>query len=78
MPDVLTARQGKLQTLASCWGDVLASILEAGVSDGVCAGICVNEGCDYCTEVEPDCTDGWCEICRTNSVSSALVLAYMI
>jgi hypothetical protein len=33
-------------------------------------GICMNEGCDYTTNVEPDSRSGWCEECETNTVWS--------
>ena len=52
--------------------------LEECMMDSVVMGICVNDGCSYTTEVELDCYDGWCEMCRSQSVSSALVLAGVI
>jgi hypothetical protein len=42
--------------------------------DSVNPGICMNPGCDYTTTVEPDCHDGWCEFCETNTVKSATEL----
>ena len=44
-----------------------------GMRMGVPA-ICMNEGCDYCTDIEPDQDRGWCPECKTNSVCSALIL----
>lgn len=38
--------------------------------ESVVPGICMNAGCEYTTHVEPDCTKGWCEECRTQSVQS--------
>lgn len=38
---------------------------------GIPNGICMEPGCDYTTEVEPDCEDGWCEVCQTNTVKAA-------
>lgn len=46
--------------------------------DSVADGICINDGCDYSTQVEPDCDNGWCEHCQTNTVQSILVLMGMI
>jgi hypothetical protein len=40
--------------------------------------ICVTDGCDYTCEMEPDQDRGWCEVCSTNTVKSALVLAGLI
>ena len=44
-----------------------------GMRAGVPA-ICTNKGCDYCTDMEPDQNHGWCPECKTNTVSSALIL----
>lgn len=54
--------------------DFLAELM----TDSICPGICVNPGCDYTCEVEPDCTNGYCEECGTQSIQSALVLAGII
>jgi len=37
-------------------------------------GICMNPNCDYCIDVEPDQDEGWCELCRTNTVKSFYIL----
>jgi hypothetical protein len=69
----------KLQTLCEIEG--FADELELGeafVADSVCPGICMNPGCDYTTEVEPDQTRGWCEICGTNTVKSGFILMGII
>ena len=42
--------------------------------DSVSPGICMTEGCGYTTTVEPDCNDGWCEECETQTVKSAVEL----
>ena len=36
--------------------------------------ICMNEDCDYTTDMEPDQDRGRCPECETNTVKSALVL----
>ena len=45
----------KLEQLVSDYGfeDAL-EMGESAIMDSVCPGICMNEGCDYSTEVEPD------------------------
>ena len=53
-------------------------LLEALIFDSVSPGICINPGCSYTTEIEPDQTAGYCERCGTQTVQSALVLAKMI
>ena len=68
----------KLQTLADIEGTDVNSMLEDAVFDSVCACICMNEGCDATYDYEPDCTEGWCDECQTNSVKSCLVLAGLI
>lgn len=65
----------KLQTLIEIEG--FESIEEFGERysfDSVIPGICMNDDCDYTTNVEPDCTNGWCEECRTCSVRSGIDL----
>ena len=69
----------KLETLMEIEGyeDEL-EMLEAATMDSVAPGICMNEDCDYTTYVEPDCTEGWCEVCETQTVQSCLILAGLI
>ena len=70
---------GKLKRLADDYGfkDVM-DMFEAATFDSVSPGICMNNGCSYSTEVEPDQERGWCEECGTNSVRSALILGGII
>ena len=69
----------KLDKLLDIEGyDNFGEMAAAVFSDSVSPGICMNDGCDYTTEVEPDQDRGWCEACSTNSVKSALVLAALI
>ena len=71
-----TAEQSKLNTLMDVEGfDNLEHLLEAALFDSVSPAICMNEGCDYTGEMEGDQTAGWCDVCDTNSMKSALVLA---
>lgn len=42
--------------------------------DSVQPGICTNKGCNYTTEVEPDCVFGWCPECGDGSVASIGIL----
>ena len=71
--------QAKLQKLLEIEGyDSLEELLEAVFSDSVSPAICMNEGCNYTSEMEPDQTEGWCEECQTNSMKAAPVLAGLI
>jgi hypothetical protein len=71
--------QTKLQNLIKIEGfKDDTSLFEAVVTDSVCPAICMNDGCDYTAEMEPDQDRGWCEVCGTNSMKSALVLARLI
>jgi len=66
----------KLERLMIDWGySDLMKFLEDIAFDSISPGICLNPGCDYSTEVEPDSDRGYCEICNTQSVKSALRLA---
>ena len=79
MTIVLSRDQQKLANLLDIEGyDNLEEMAEAVFSDSVSPGICVNEGCAYTTEVEPDQDRGWCDECRTNSMKAAPVLAGII
>lgn len=69
----------KLEQLSNDYGfEDIMDMLEAAMMDGVCPAICMNPGCNYTTDMEPDQSRGWCEECGTNSVKSALVLAGII
>lgn len=69
----------KLEKLAEIEGyaDVM-EMLEQATFDSVSPGICTRKGCDYTTEVEPDQDRGYCEVCGTQTVKSALMLAGII
>lgn len=69
----------KLDTLYSNWGvtDRMAA-LEHFMFDGLCPAICMNDGCDYTTDMEPDQDHGWCDDCGTNSMKSAMILEGVI
>ena len=56
----------------------ITAVAEAALSDSVSPAICMNEGCTYTCEMEPDQDRGWCDECHTNSMKSALVLAGLI
>ena len=75
----LTHKGAKLMRLCDLEGyKCLNDLLEASVVDSVCPSICMTEGCDYTTEMEPDQDAGYCEACGGNTVTSALVLAGLI
>ena len=70
----------KLEELVEIEGfekDTLA-FLQAFSHDSVCPAICMNPGCSYTSELEPDQTEGWCEECDTGSMKSGFVLAGVI
>jgi hypothetical protein len=72
-------RQLKLGQLVETEGyPNLEDLLRDATFDSVCPGICLSDGCDYTTEVEPDQDRGWCECCCDNTVASGLVLAAII
>jgi len=73
------SEQQKLRQLAESEGySSISAFLEACVTDSVCMGICMNDGCDYTTDVEPDQDAGYCEVCSTGTVKAGLVLAGLI
>ncbi len=75
-PSPADKRRIKLDRLVASEGyPNLEELLRDASFDSACPGICMNESCDYTTEVEPDQEKGWCEACGTNTVVSCLVLA---
>jgi len=67
-----STRLAKLQQLMNDEGFTnLDKFMNEVQLDSINTGICMNPGCDYITEVEPDCYNGWCEYCKTRSVMSA-------
>ena len=72
-------REAKLAKLIESEGyNTLEELAETIVSDSVSPAICVEQDCDYTTEMEPDQDAGYCEACGKNTVQSALVLAQII
>lgn len=52
-------------------------IVECGM-DSIVPGICMNVGCDNEKDVEPDCENGHCEKCGTDSIDSIHVMLGII
>jgi hypothetical protein len=76
---VLSNKATKLMKLCEAEGfDSLDDLLKISVADSVCPAICMTEGCDYTAEMEPDQTEGYCEACGGNTVTSVLILAGLI
>lgn len=66
----------KLKKLIEVEGyDDDAALIADAALGSVSPAICMNVGCDYTAEMEPDQDRGWCEACGSNSMKSALVLA---
>jgi hypothetical protein len=69
----------KLRKLVELEGyDDDLGLIEGAIADSVCPAICMNEGCDYTAEMEPDQHGGCCEACGANSMKSALVLVGIV
>jgi len=69
----------KLDKLAEIEGYPNATaMLEASVMDSVVPCICMNEGCDASSNLEPDCRKGYCEECQEQSMQSCLIIAGLI
>jgi len=68
-----------LNLLASTEGYLsVEEMLEARGLDATVPSICMNEGCAYTTDMEPDQKEGYCPSCGKNTVISCLVLAGII
>ena len=76
---VLSSKAAKLMKLCEMEGfRTLDQLMKHSASDSLCPAICMTEGCDHTTEMEPDQNEGYCEICGGNTMISALVLADLI
>lgn len=53
-------------------------MFESATFESIAPGICMNDKCDYTTYVEPDQSEGFCEICSSNTVKSCLILGGLI
>ena len=77
MDDAL--REAKLAKLLEIEGyESVEELMEAVFSDSVSPAICMNEGCNFTCEMEPDQNAGYCDECRTNTMVAAPVLAGLI
>ena len=76
---VLSTKSAKLMKLCEAEGfKTFDQLLRHVGGDSLCPAICMTEGCDHTTEMEPDQDQGYCEACGGNTVVSALVLADLI
>ena len=74
----MARKRSKLRELLDLEGLNLNQLLEECTFDGVCLGICMNEGCEFTRMVEPDQNEGWCEMCGTPTVVSGAILGGVI
>ena len=69
----------KAETLADIEGyESIEELCEAYATDSVCPAICLEEGCDYTCEMEPDQDAGWCEVCEAKTMQSAMIILGVI
>ncbi len=80
MSDIVLSNKGaKLMKLCDAKDlKTFDDLLALSRTDSVCPAICMTEGCDYTTDMEPDQREGFCEACGGNTVTSVLVLAGLI
>jgi hypothetical protein len=71
-----TAKLAKLIEIEG-YADII-QLMEAVLSDSVSPAICMNDGCNFTCEMEPDQDAGYCEECHTNTMKAAPVLAAII
>ena len=65
----------KLKKLCDIEGMTEVEMIRSAVVDGTCPSICMNDGCNFTADYEPDSIEGWCDECDTNTVMSGLELA---
>ncbi|MEY9748852.1 hypothetical protein ABIF65_008226 [Bradyrhizobium japonicum] len=75
----LAQRVQKLVTLCDQRGfQDLDDLLLVALLKDASPAICMTEGCNNTTDMEPDQDQGFCEACGGNTIISALVLAGLI
>ena len=77
----LTAEQKRatLRTLAKRNGyPSVIELLKVAAVDNICPAICINEDCDYSSDLESDQEKGWCDECQANTMQSFLIIAGLI
>ncbi len=75
----MTKYRAKLERLGDIEGyDDVAQLFECRALDSTVPGICMEQGCDFTADYEPDQDKGWCECCDKNTVKSALIIAGFI
>ena len=76
---VLSIKAAKLMKVCEAEGFVtMNDLLALSVVDSVCPAICIMEGCDHIAPMESDQEEGYCEVCRSTTMVSVLVLAGLI
>jgi hypothetical protein len=78
MSDAVLAKAKLSKLLENEGYDRIEDLIEAVFSDSISPAICMNPDCDYVCEMEPDQDAGYCEECRTNTMTAAPVLAGLI
>jgi hypothetical protein len=65
-------RKAKLAKLIEieCY-DSVEDLMGAVFSDSVSPAICMNAGCNFTCEMQPDQDAGYCEECHTNTMKAA-------
>lgn len=75
----MATREDKMAKLLEIEGfDTDHAFLEEFVTDSTCPSICMNDGCDYTEDLEPDQDRGHCPECNTGTLQSGLVLLGVI
>jgi hypothetical protein len=75
----MATRRAKLAKLLEIEGYATSHDFAAAfVSDSVCPAICMADGCDHTTALEPDQDQGWCEACNAGTMTSGLLLMGLI
>lgn len=75
----MAKNDSKLEQLAHSEGfDDSLEMMQQYITDSVAPGICMNDGCSYTVQVEPDQCEGYCEQCGTNTVKSCMILAGVV
>lgn len=70
--DAMVDKRERFLTL--CGYSSPIDFIEDHTDESIVDGICMNPCCDYLATVEPDQESGFCEECKTQSVTSGFIL----
>lgn len=74
----MKSTQEAIKVLTEDTGMTEDELLKEATFDAVAWSVCMNDGCNFTNQYEPDCDGGWCDECEEGSVQSILIILGVI